>query len=336
MIPVPQSVLEDLAQCFGAVAADLSHFGGGREESDGIVYAYPHADTQRLLKILAIPAEDQRRGLLCLEERLKFACFLGENGARIAFPQLSPQSNLYETVLRESNLWVGYSMDIAPGRPRRPQEWDIEFFRNWGRAIGMLHRLARQYPSWRGSVDPVSGDEFLTWEEEWKGFYDWCHDEEAKQKWVEIRQSLVALPVTREVFGFIHNDPHVWNLLVDGDRITLLDFDVANHHWFINDIAITCQSILFTVSGGMDRPVESHEKLIRFLDLFLEGYEREHQLTQEWLERLDLFIAYRRILLYTVMHGWIRSKPDLHTSWKQMILTQPEVVGAFPGASGHR
>jgi len=200
----------------------------------------------------------------------------------------------------------------------------------------MMHRLARQHPSWKASIDPVSGDEFLTWKEEWRGFYDWCPYEDAKQKWVEIQQSLDALPVTREVFGFIHNDPHLWNLLVDGDRITLLDFDVANHHWFINDIAIACQSILFAVTGGMDRPVEDREKLIRFLDLFLEGYEREHHLSWEWLERLDLFIAYRRILLYTVMHGWIPSKPDLHTSWKQMILTQPEVVGAFSGSSGHR
>ena len=41
MIPVPQTVLESLARSFGTTAAELSHFGGGREDSDGIVYAYP-------------------------------------------------------------------------------------------------------------------------------------------------------------------------------------------------------------------------------------------------------------------------------------------------------
>jgi Ser/Thr protein kinase RdoA (MazF antagonist) len=329
MIPVPQSVLESLARSFGTKADQLSHFGGGREESDGVVYAYPCQDTRRLLKILAIPVEDRQRGMLGLEERLQFAHFLGENGAYIAFPHLSPQGNLYETFLFEPHLWVSYSMDIAPGRTQKPNQWNIEFFRNWGQTIGILHRLARQFPSWQASVDPTSGEEFLTWYEEWKGFYDWCQDDDVKQKWVEIRQRMDELPITREVFGFIHNDPHIWNLLVDGDRITLLDFDVANHHWFINDIAIACQSILFTLSGGMDRPVYDRERLHGFLGLFLEGYEREHHLSQEWLDRLDLFVAYRRILLYTVMHGWIQSKPDLHTSWKQMILTQPEVVGTF-------
>jgi len=118
MIPVPKPVLEDLASSFGAVASNLSHFGGGREESDGVIYIYPHGDTQRLLKILAIPVEDQRRGLFCLEERLQFAHFLGENGAHIAFPQLSPQGNLYETHLHGAHLWVAYSMDIAPGKPK--------------------------------------------------------------------------------------------------------------------------------------------------------------------------------------------------------------------------
>ena len=68
----------------------------------------------------------------------------------------------------------------------------------------------------------------------------------------------------------------------------------------------------------------------------MEGYEREHHLSEEWLGRLDRFIAYRRILIYTVMYGGIRSRPDEQASWKRMILTQPEVVGAFSLVSGRR
>lgn len=333
MIPVPQAVLEPLAQSFGTVATSLSHFGGGREESDGVVYAYPYKDARRLLKIMAIPVENRHRGLLCLEERLQFMRFLGENGTHIAFPRLSPQGNLYETVLFGPHLWVGYSMEVVPGKTKRGDRWNAEFFRNWGQTVGMLHRLARRYPSWEASVDPASGEKFLTWYEEWESFYNWCQDDKVKLKWVEIKGRLDALPVTRNVFGFIHNDPHIWNLLVDGDRITLLDFDVANHHWFVNDIAIACQSVLFSLSGGMDRPVHRREKLLGFLSFFMEGYEREYHLSSEWLDRLDLFIAYRRILLFTVMHGWLRSKPDRYASWRQMIMSQPRVVGNFSTAS---
>ncbi|MGD9101322.1 MAG: phosphotransferase [Anaerolineae bacterium] len=329
MIPVPQPVLEALAGSFGSTLANLDHFAGGREESDGVVYAYPHREARRLLKIMAIPVQEQRKGLFCLDERLRFMRYLGENDAPIAFPCPSPQGNLYETFAFESHLWVGYSMEIAPGKNVPAEAWNAAFFRQWGQTVGMLHRLARQYPSWRASVDPASGQEYLTWREEWDIFYHWCQDEDVKQKWVEMRGQLEALPITREVYGFIHNDPHVWNLLADGERITLLDFDVANHHWFVNDVAIACQSVLFTLSGGIDRPVYDREKLHEFLSLFMQGYTREHDLPSEWLERLDLFIAYRRILLFTVMNDWIRSKPEWHASWKEMILSTPEVVGTL-------
>ena len=80
-------------------------------------------------------------------------------------------------------------------------------------------------------------------------------------------------------------------------------------------------------SGGMNGRVYNRDKLHRFLGFFMEGYTREHLLPSAWLDRLDLFIVCRRILLFTVMNDWIQSKPDLHTSWKQMILSQPEVAG---------
>jgi Ser/Thr protein kinase RdoA (MazF antagonist) len=195
----------------------------------------------------------------------------------------------------------------------------------------MLHRLARQYPSWKASIDPLTGEGCLTWREEWQGFDDWCQDDDVRSKWAEIGEQLEALPMTREVYGFIHNDPHIWNLLVDGDRITVLDFDVANHHWFVNDIAIACQSVLFAQTGGMDRPVHNRQKLLAYRNIFLAGYAREHALPSEWLDRLDTFIAYRRILLFTVMYSWIRSEPDRLASWKEMILSQPSVVGTLAG-----
>jgi len=329
MIRVPPSVLESLAHSFGTMVTNLRHFGGGGPESDGIVYAYPYEDAGRLLKVMAVPVGDQRRGRLCLEERLRFLRFLGENGARIAFPLFSPQGNLYETVCYEAHLWIGYSMDIAVGDAPAEDVWDVRFFRNWGQTIGKLHRLAKQYPSWRASVDPETGETFLTWEEEWQGFYAWCQDEDVKQKWVELKHQLEALPITRDVFGFIHNDPHIWNLRVSGDCITLLDFDVANHHWFVNDIAIACQSVLIFLSGGLNSPLHSRERLLEFLSCFIEGYERENHLSAEWLNRLDLFIDYRRILLFIVMYDWAQSQPKLHTSWKQLILSPPEVVGTF-------
>jgi Ser/Thr protein kinase RdoA (MazF antagonist) len=329
MIPVPASVREALAALYGASVAQLDHFAGGHNENDGIIYAYPHGDGRRLLKVMAIPAADQQRGLFCLEERLRFMRFLGEHDAPIVFPLLSPQGRLYERHSAEEHLWVGYTMDIAPGQGVPGDRWDPAFFRAWGRAIGMLHRLTQLYPSWEASVDPLTGAEMLTWWEEWQGFHGWCRDEQVKAAWLEMGQRLDQLPRTRDSFGFVHNDPHINNLLADGERVTVLDFDVSNHHWFTSDIAIACQSVLFSMTGGMERPLQDRARLRAFLDFFLEGYARENHLSAEWLDRLNLFIAYRRLLMFTVMQDWLEAKPDVRHGWKQMILTEPEVVGLF-------
>ena len=66
MITVPPAVLDALAGLYATSASQLEHFGGGHEGSDGIVYAYRHEDGRLLLKIMAIPSEEQARGLFCL------------------------------------------------------------------------------------------------------------------------------------------------------------------------------------------------------------------------------------------------------------------------------
>ncbi len=326
MIPVPSSILAVLLERFKAPTAEK--FGGGREDSDGVVYAYPYGAGRRLLKILAFPVEEQQKAIFCFEERLRFMRFLGENGAPVVYPLLSPQGNLYETCASETHGWVGYSMEIAAGESKPFDYWDEDAFRHWGQTVGKMHRLAQQYPSWEASLNPADGKACLHWREEWDGFYHWCQDAEVRAKWVEIRERLEALPRTRQDFGFIHNDPHIANLMIGGGgQVTMLDFDVANHHWFITDLSIACQSILFTRAGGMERPLQDRAPLLRFFECFLAGYATENHLADFWLEQLDLFIAYRRILLFIAMYGWISSQPEQHAAWKQMILTQPEGIG---------
>ncbi len=327
MIPVPVGVLNQLARRFGADPESLHHFGGGDASSDGTVYAYPYGGSRRLLKVMAIPVDKQRRGRLALEERLRFMRFLGERGATIAFPQLSCEDRLYEAASDAEQLWVAYTMDPAPGAAMSERAWDPAFFRNWGQTIGLLHRLTQDYPTWRAATDPDTGDRFLTWEEEWQGFYEWCADGDVRAAWQTLKTELDSLPIERKSFGFIHNDPHIWNLHVDENTVTVLDFDVANHHWFMTDIAIACQSILIFHSGGLNGPLRDWGKLRAFLDHFLEGYVREYDLPDVWLDRLDLFIAYRRILMYIAMHDWVASQPKLAATWKSLILERPEIAG---------
>ena len=157
------------------------------------------------------------------------------------------------------------------------------------------------------------------------GIYDWCADPEVKAAWEKMRRRLEGLPVNRGCFGFVHNDPHIQNLLYADRRIILLDFDVANYHWFACDIAIACQAMLFAQTGGMERPLSDQAALLAFLRDFRAGYEQENDLEPSWWEQIDLFIQYRRILLFTVMQGWLDTVPATRAGWKDMILRAPQL-----------
>jgi amicoumacin kinase len=327
MIPVPDPVLNALTARFQVQPGALSSLGGGRGDSDGITYAYPFGDAQRVLKILAIPASDPD-GLPCLQERLRFVHFLGEQGVDIVYPLTSPEGHLFETCSTPDHLFVGYCMAKREGHLPDPGEWDDRFCQKWGKMVGKLHRVTQLYPTWRHSDELGStGLPLLGWENEWQCFFDWCEDADVKDQWLSVRTRLEKLPMARDGFGFIHNDPHNQNILTDGEALVLLDFDVANYHWFATDIAIALQGLLFSKAGGMERPVSDAGIIRHFLAAFMQGYETENHLDPIFLKEIDLFVSYRRILLFIAMRGWLATASEVRASWKAMILQEPPISG---------
>jgi amicoumacin kinase len=326
MKKVPEQVLHALSADFSVDGETLVQFGGGSESSDGIVYRFPWQDKERLIKVTAVPIGDGA-AMRRMEERLKFVHFLGENGVRIVFPVADGQGKLLTTLEADGDIYIAYMMDKVSGSHLPPEQWTEEFFYNFGKTVGGLHRVTQLYPHWTSLKDETTGSVILGWEEEWQGFYEMLTDEEVRERWVSIRERMEKLPVQRDSFGFIHNDPHTYNILVDDADIHLLDFDVANFHWFSCDISIAMQEMLFDVTGGIERPVHKPETIRPTLDNFMRGYRTEHQLDDFWLDQLDLFISYRRILLWAVLQDFLRKKPDTKKSWKEMIMTEPPAFG---------
>jgi Ser/Thr protein kinase RdoA (MazF antagonist) len=326
MIKVPDPVLAALCAAFQVQPSDLAYLGGGRHDSDGIVYTYLKDAQKFVLKIMALAREDAD-GLFRLEERLKFVRFLGEHGAPIVQPLALPDGSLYKTRLEGKHLFVAYTYRKIEGSSAGSMTWFDPILRPWGLALGALHRLAQAYPTWQNSPVGDSGRSVLGWREEWQSFYEWCQDPDVRDRWDSIRDRLEALPIQRDSFGFTHNDPHNGNILITQSHIALLDFDVANYRWFVNDIAITLQGLLYRQTGGLDRPLASAEPLRHFLEGFMDGYRWENTLDPFWLSQVDLFIAYRRVLGFIVSQGWLVNKPSQRRAWKAMILEEPPILG---------
>lgn len=200
-------------------------------------------------------------------------------------------------------------MNRVYGNIPQAHDFSKNFYIRYGKIIGKLHQLSKIYPKWKGNA-PDGDSKVLHWSDEWKFFYSWCQDSEVKRAWQNIKAELSSLPVTRDTFGFIHNDPHVENIMIEKGRVVLIDFDVANFHWFMNDIAIASQFLMFSTTGGMGAPFKDMDKLKSFYMHFMNGYETENHMDAISLDKLELFINYRRLLMYTISQHWLESNPE--------------------------
>lgn len=113
-----------------------------------------------------------------------------------------------------------------------------------------------------------------------------------------LRTELGALPRTSATYGLIHADFAPENLLVDGDRVRLLDFDDAGWGWHGFELATT----LYFHYG------QPYYDAIR--DATIAGYRRERALPDEELARLPMFLAARG---FTYL-GWVHTRSETETA----------------------
>jgi Ser/Thr protein kinase RdoA (MazF antagonist) len=320
MKKLDSGTLDRLLKPYDLDSASVQYLGGGREDSDGVVYAFDR-DRPMAVKLMAWkePEEDFLWTRKRYEERIRFAFYLGEGGAPVVNPVRDFGGEIYRHAHFDGHGYITYLMERAGGSPPAPELWDAKLTGLWGGAVGKMHALAARYPDWAHSPEAGrDGKPQLGWRSEVAGFRDWCRDPDVKKMWDDMERALAALPVDRASFGFIHNDPHHHNVLWDGAALRVIDFDVANYHWFMTDLGVAMQSALFTY-GGFERPVEDRDALRRFVDGFLAGYEKEYHIDAAWLKRLDLFVNYRRMLLYTVMQDWLDANAAAKAGWKSMM-----------------
>ncbi len=316
MIEVTDKVKLELCEKFSIDVKALSYLDGGKESSDGIVYIYFEGSQKRVFKILAIKETEQEK-LKVLEVRIQFANYLGENGIQLAYPLVNKNGNLYEISLDKGYCFIAYVMNFYEGINPTNEELTDKLVYEWGKLTGKSHAITKTFKEGEERAD-------LGYAGEVDFFENWCGDEQIKQCWREMKVYLGTLPRGINEYGFIHNDNHQRNILVNKGEIALIDFDCANRQFFMQDITVPAQGLMFDTTGGMIAPFSDKDRLKRFYDSFLNGYEIENHLDSKWLKELDTFIKYRRMLLFTCMQGWLNTEPKLKQGFIDNILNPPE------------
>ncbi|MBX2832820.1 MAG: phosphotransferase [Rhodospirillales bacterium] len=113
-----------------------------------------------------------------------------------------------------------------------------------------------------------------------------------------LDQKLLAFGMDKDRFGLIHADLRLANLLVDGDRLGVIDFDDCGFGWFGYDFAAAISFI------------ELDPIIPALKEAWVEGYRTEAPFLAADSAMLDSFVMLRRLLLT----AWIASHPETPTA----------------------
>ncbi len=196
------------------------------------------------------------------------------------------------------------AFEFMNGTEPGPSDDLVEGFAQLGEISARLHQHAR---AWQRPADfrrkiwnykttvgaaPHWGD--------WRAALGLTGDGQAllERTGAELERRLTAFGDGADRFGLIHADLRLANLLIDGERLGVIDFDDCGFGWFVYDFAAAVSFF-------------EHDPIIPALqDAWVEGYRRVAPLSAEEKAALPTFVMLRRLLLT----AWIASHSETPTA----------------------
>jgi len=166
-----------------------------------------------------------------------------------------------------------------PGDEPEPTE---PLFGTLGRWAATLHLHAGQGPH-----RPVWDEHLLDAAGPWGDWRAMGSDLDAIDG--ELRARLAAYGKSPDRFGLIHADMRLANILADGDRLALIDFDDCGIGWFMYDF------------GAAVSFLDTEPRFPAFADAWLTGYTAVRPLSAPDIAVLPVMVLLRRMALLAWM-----------------------------------
>lgn len=287
------TILAEARQRYGIAPDKIEELGG----FESFIYGFEKDGTPYVLRL----GHSLRRTPGLIQGEVDWINHLAAGGAGVAKAVNSAAGNLVELIDDgQGEQFLATAFVRAAGSSVNKMEgWTERFMLNYGRLLGKMHALTKQYAlpndAWKRPFwdDPIMTDTTSALPE-----LDPVALELNSANLAYLRQ----LPTPSDAFGLIHQDAHTGNLFVDDQgQITLFDFDDCVYGHFSYDIAMA----IFYAITNHPNPVEFCGQ---FWPLFWQGYCEENKLDPIWLKEILPFMKLREIDLYGVIR---RDIPDL-------------------------
>ena len=115
----------------------------------------------------------------------------------------------------------------------------------------------------------------------------------------KVRGVMQQLDQGPEVFGLIHADAHLDNVLFAGRQAQLIDFDDCGFGYRIYDVAVALWEL------------RHRDDYASFNEAFIRGYTEHRPLPVDQIEHLDIFIAAREVAFGLWLAGMAETRPSL-------------------------
>jgi len=114
----------------------------------------------------------------------------------------------------------------------------------------------------------------------------------------QILEILFTLSRDADVYGMVHTDLNANNVLREGDRLSVIDFDDAGFGWHAFDLAVA-------IWDRMDALNKNAEFELAY-DAMLKGYQNRRPDCPEVVEQVPLFLLVRSLMLLR----WMQDRPE--------------------------
>lgn len=196
------------------------------------------------------------------------------------------------------------AFSFMSGREPSPQEDLGEGFRKLGAISARLHGHSRSWTPPEGFVRKIWDFDTTVgptphWGD-WRAAMGLTADGQAvlERTCLVLRDRLAAYGTGPDRFGLIHADLRLANLLIEGDRLGVIDFDDCGFGWFAYDFAAAVSFF-------------EHDPVIPALqEAWVAGYRSVAPLSAEDEAMLPTFVMLRRLLLT----AWVASHAETPTA----------------------
>lgn len=282
-------IIEQVKTIFGIEDYTFTPVSGHEGGRNRIVIVSRNGENQYILRISDLDDRNENDYLAETE----FVRYLAENGAPVADVIPSVNGKLVEKVEADDKAIYVSLFAYAKGmlladngyRYREGASLD-EYFYNTGKALGLIHRLSKEYEPAHSRQDYF--DKYnMTYlnkliSDEYGGL---------KMAIAKRLDEFHELPKDKDCYGLVHFDYSDGNYHIDMDTgaITVFDFDNCMNCWYMFDLAN-----LWLHNEGWtwqeNDPAKRFALRQQCFELQLQGYKTETDISVEMLEKLPLFI----------------------------------------------